>query len=69
MKYEIENIYSLKILKSINIIQEGLYGEMYLKCDQVIKCIRIYKYFFPHMHQPQPLFKSIISICVHVSVV
>ena len=41
---------------------------MYLKYDQVITCICIHAYLiFLYMYQPQLLFKSIISICVHVS--
>ena len=55
---KLKNDYPLKILKSINLIQDGLYGEMYLKYDQVNKCICISNFF--HMYQPQLLFKSVI---------
>ena len=66
---KLKNDYPLKILKSINLIQDGLYGEMYLEYDHVIKCIIMYIQFLYDLYQHQLLFKSIISICVHISVV
>ena len=36
---KLKNDYPIKILKSINLIQDGLYGEIYLKRDKIINCI------------------------------